>query len=192
MKSLPIAIALCLVCACGGPAQPAAAPPTGDPQNPVPPPGSDPSAIPNSDPNVSPPNPPGNNLKPSAPSSSLDVLPDGSNFIAAPRAPGRAIPSRNNVLGAPALPVSSVVPEGNLLFVSSEDMGDFRLTAQVRQTLMRDPELTITAKNIQIRVVDGQVILNGIVNSQSERAAIMAGARRVAGADHVTGLLAVR
>lgn len=69
---------------------------------------------------------------------------------------------------------------------------DRRLTQQVRQALMKDNSLSFTAKNVKIITVNGKVTLRGPVNTEQERAAIDAAAKKVAGAGQVENLLELK
>ena len=59
---------------------------------------------------------------------------------------------------------------------------DRKVTQQIRQDLMKDKSLSFTAKNVKIITVKGKVTLRGPVNNDTERSAIEAAARKVAGA----------
>ncbi len=59
---------------------------------------------------------------------------------------------------------------------------DLKITQQIRQAVMADGSLSFTAKNVKIITVKGKVTLRGPVNTEAERSAIEAAARKVAGA----------
>lgn len=59
---------------------------------------------------------------------------------------------------------------------------DLKITQQIRQAVMGDSSLSFTAKNVKIITVKGKVTLRGPVNTDAERSAIEAAARKVAGA----------
>jgi len=59
---------------------------------------------------------------------------------------------------------------------------DLKITQQIRQAVMADGSLSFTAKNVKIITVKGKVTLRGPVNNDTERSAIEAAARKVAGA----------
>ncbi len=59
---------------------------------------------------------------------------------------------------------------------------DLDITQQIRKAVMADGSLSFTAKNVKIITVKGKVTLRGPVNSDAERSAIEAAARKVAGA----------
>lgn len=58
---------------------------------------------------------------------------------------------------------------------------DRELTASIRKALMSDDALFITALNIRILAVDGEVTLRGFVNSDREKTLIGKKARQIAG-----------
>jgi len=58
---------------------------------------------------------------------------------------------------------------------------DRKLTQQIRQELMKDKNLSFTAKNVKIITINGKVTLRGPVKTEAERTAIEAAARRAAG-----------
>lgn len=59
---------------------------------------------------------------------------------------------------------------------------DREITQKIRKAVVADDSLSFTAKNVKIITIDGKVTLRGPVESSSERAAIGAAAKRVAGA----------
>jgi len=62
----------------------------------------------------------------------------------------------------------------------SETTADRELTRRLRQAVVEDDSLSLQAKNIQIITIDGKVTLRGEVNTEAERAAILAKAKRFA------------
>jgi len=69
---------------------------------------------------------------------------------------------------------------------------DLKITQQIRQAVMADSSLSFTAKNVKIITQSGRVTLRGPVNSEKERGAIEAAARRVAGAVEVDNQIEVK
>ena len=54
----------------------------------------------------------------------------------------------------------------------SNSPADLKITQAIRQALMKDSELSMTAKNIKIITANGQVTLRGPVKSAQEKAKI--------------------
>jgi hyperosmotically inducible protein len=73
-----------------------------------------------------------------------------------------------------------------------ENETDLKITQQIRQAVMADKSLSFTAKNVKIITQGGKVTLRGPVNSEQERSAIEAAARKVAGATQVDNQLEVK
>jgi osmotically-inducible protein OsmY len=73
----------------------------------------------------------------------------------------------------------------------SEAAGDREMTQKVRQAVMDDDDLSMTAKNIKIITVDGAVTLRGPVKSEQERSEILAKAEQIAGSGRVHNFLEV-
>lgn len=69
---------------------------------------------------------------------------------------------------------------------------DLNITQQIRQAVMADGSLSFTAKNVKIITQGGKVTLRGPVNTQQERNAIAAAARKVAGVTQVDNQLEVK
>lgn len=63
----------------------------------------------------------------------------------------------------------------------SETQADLELTRRIRKALIEDESLSLMAKNIQIVTVDGQVTLQGRVNTAEEASRILVKARTLAG-----------
>jgi len=61
-----------------------------------------------------------------------------------------------------------------------ENAADLKITQKIRQAVMADDSLSLTAKNSKIITQDGHVTLRGPVKSAAERNAIAAHANRVA------------
>jgi|SRR6188474_879645 hyperosmotically inducible periplasmic protein len=68
---------------------------------------------------------------------------------------------------------------------------DTKLTQSIRQLVMDDEALSMTAKNIKIIAIDGKVTLRGPVKSEAEKAAIAAKAEQVAGPSQVDNQLEI-
>jgi osmotically-inducible protein OsmY len=71
----------------------------------------------------------------------------------------------------------------------SETEADRTLTQRIRQAVVADDALSITAKNIKIITVDGVVTLRGPVKTLQEKNTIEAKAQQIAGADKVNSQL---
>jgi hypothetical protein len=69
---------------------------------------------------------------------------------------------------------------------------DLKITQQIRQAVVADSSLSFTAKNVKIITSNGRVTLRGPVNSDQERQAIDASARKVVGATNVDNQLEVK
>jgi hyperosmotically inducible protein len=73
----------------------------------------------------------------------------------------------------------------------SSRKADVDLTRRVRQAVVKDKSLSITAKNIKIITNNGVVTLRGPVKSEQERDKIAAKAQQIAGANQVENHLEV-
>jgi hyperosmotically inducible protein len=73
----------------------------------------------------------------------------------------------------------------------SESEADRTLTQRVRQAVMADDSLSMTAHNVKIISVDGVVTLRGPVNSTQEKTNIDAKAQQIAGATKVKNQLEI-
>ena len=71
----------------------------------------------------------------------------------------------------------------------SESEQDRKLTQQIRQAIVADDSLSMTAHNVKIITVDGVVTLRGPVKNAEERNAIGAKAVKIAGAGKVQNKL---
>ena len=67
-----------------------------------------------------------------------------------------------------------------------------RITAAIRDGLMGDPAMSVTAKNVKVITVGKKVTLRGPALSDQEKAAIGALAQRTAGVNEVDNLLEVK
>jgi len=76
-------------------------------------------------------------------------------------------------------------------FDQSESKADRKLTQQIRQALMKDTLLTLTAKNIKIITVHGKVTLRGPVRREQEKEEIARKAAQIAGANNVMNQIEV-
>ena len=70
-------------------------------------------------------------------------------------------------------------------FDQSESKTDRRLTQQIRQALVKDSLLSVTARNIKIITVHGRVTLRGPVRREQEKEEIARQAAHIAGAQNV-------
>ncbi len=69
---------------------------------------------------------------------------------------------------------------------------DIKITQAIRQAIVNDKSLTITAKNIKIITIDGKVTLRGPVNSAEEKTKINDLAKTAAGTNPVDNQLEVK
>jgi osmotically-inducible protein OsmY len=74
----------------------------------------------------------------------------------------------------------------------SNSSADLKLTQAIRQALMKDSELSMTAKNIKIITDNGQVTLRGPVKNAQEKAKIDQLARSAAGGAKIDDQLDVK
>ena len=74
----------------------------------------------------------------------------------------------------------------------SNSSGDLKITQAIRQALMKDSELSTTAKNIKIITDNGQVTLRGPVKNAQEKAKIDQLARSAAGGAKIDDQLDVK
>jgi len=68
---------------------------------------------------------------------------------------------------------------------------DLEITQRIRQAILDDQALSVSAENIKIITIDGKVTLRGPVKSEAEKAAIVAKAQQVAGTTQVDDQLEV-
>jgi osmotically-inducible protein OsmY len=68
---------------------------------------------------------------------------------------------------------------------------DVSLTAKIRKAIVDDKTLSIAAHNVKIISENGNVTLRGQVNSEDERAAVVAKAQEIAGSANVSDQLTV-
>lgn len=68
---------------------------------------------------------------------------------------------------------------------------DVKLTAKIRQALVKDKKLSTYAHNVKIITENGQVVLKGPVKSEAEKQDVESKAGRIAGADRVRSELEV-
>jgi len=73
----------------------------------------------------------------------------------------------------------------------SNSSADLKTTQAVRRALMKDSELSTTAKNIKVITANGQVTLRGPVNNAQEKAKIDQIARSAAGGAQIVDQLDV-
>ncbi len=69
---------------------------------------------------------------------------------------------------------------------------DIKITASIRQAVVADDSLSLTAKNVKIITAAGQVVLRGPVNSAEEKTKIETLAKAVAGEAKVASQLEVK
>jgi osmotically-inducible protein OsmY len=69
---------------------------------------------------------------------------------------------------------------------------DLKITQAIRQAIVKDKSLTMTAKNVKIITASGQVTLRGPVNSAEEKARIEQFAQSAAGGAKVDNQLEVK
>ena len=74
----------------------------------------------------------------------------------------------------------------------SNSSTDLKITQAIRQALMKDSELSMTAKNIKIITDNGQVTLRGPVKNAQEKAKIDQLARSAAGGAKIIDQLDVK
>ena len=72
-----------------------------------------------------------------------------------------------------------------------ENAGDRDLARKIRQSLMKDKNLSTYAHNVKVIAQDGQVTIKGPVRSDDERRTVEAKAIEVAGAGHVINEMSV-
>jgi hyperosmotically inducible periplasmic protein len=74
----------------------------------------------------------------------------------------------------------------------SNDPADIKVTQAIRQAIVKDKSLTMTAKNVKIITSGGQVVLRGPVKSAEEKSKIEAAAKAAAGDAKVDNQLEVK
>jgi hyperosmotically inducible protein len=74
----------------------------------------------------------------------------------------------------------------------SNNSADLKITQAIRQALMKDGELSMTAKNIKIITDNGEVTLRGPVKNAQEKAKIDQLARSAAGGANIVDQLDVK
>jgi osmotically-inducible protein OsmY len=74
----------------------------------------------------------------------------------------------------------------------SNSPADLKITQAIRQALMKDGELSTTAKNIKVITSNGQVTLRGPVKTAQEKAKIDQLAKSAAGGAHIDDQLDVK
>ena len=74
----------------------------------------------------------------------------------------------------------------------SNSPADLKITRAIRQALMKDSELSMTAKNIKVITANGQVTLRGPVKTAQEKAKIDQLAKSAAGGAHIDDQLDVK
>ncbi len=74
----------------------------------------------------------------------------------------------------------------------SNSSADLKVTQAIRQALMKDSELSTTAKNIKVITANGQVTLRGPVKTAQEKAKVDQIARSAAGGAQIIDQLDVK
>jgi hyperosmotically inducible protein len=74
----------------------------------------------------------------------------------------------------------------------SNSSADLKITQAIRQALMKDRELSTTAKNIKVITANGQVTLRGPVKTAQEKAKVDQIARSAAGGAQIDDQLDVK
>ena len=74
----------------------------------------------------------------------------------------------------------------------SNSPADLKITQAIRQALMKDTELSMTAKNIKVITANGHVTLRGPVTTAQEKAKIDQLAKSAAGGAHIDDQLDVK
>jgi len=74
----------------------------------------------------------------------------------------------------------------------SNSSADLKITQAIRQALMKDGELSMTAKNIKVITANGQVTLRGPVKTAQEKAKIDQLAKSAAGGAQIDDQLDVK
>src|SRR6266700_1111600 len=74
----------------------------------------------------------------------------------------------------------------------SNSSADLKITQAIRQALMKDNELSTTAKNIKVITANGHVTLRGPVKTAQEKAKIAQLAKSAAGGAHIDDQLDVK
>jgi len=74
----------------------------------------------------------------------------------------------------------------------SNSPADLKTTQAIRQALMKDGELSTTAKNIKVNTANGQVTLRGPVKTEQEKAKIDQIAKSAAGGAQIDDQLDVK
>ncbi len=74
----------------------------------------------------------------------------------------------------------------------SNSSADLKITQAIRRALMKDPELSTTAKNIKVITANGQVTLRGPVKTAQEKAKIDQIAKSAAGGAQIDDQLDIK
>src|SRR5438045_7936529 len=74
----------------------------------------------------------------------------------------------------------------------SNSSADLKITQAIRQALMKDDHLSMTAKNIKVITANGQVTLRGPVKTAQEKSKIDQLAKSAAGGAHIDDQLDVK
>jgi hyperosmotically inducible protein len=74
----------------------------------------------------------------------------------------------------------------------SQDEGDIRITADIRQAITGDDSLSVNAHNVKIITRNGMVTLRGPVDSEAEKTKLQAIAQKVSGVSQVDNQLEIK
>jgi len=74
----------------------------------------------------------------------------------------------------------------------SNNSADLKTTQAIRQAIVKDSQLSMTAKNIKVITANGQVTLRGPVNTAEEKAKVDQIARSAAGGAQIVNQLDVK
>ncbi len=89
---------------------------------------------------------------------------------------------------APAFPQDTEVTADQ----ASQKRSDVEIMRNIRQSIVADDMLSMTGKNVKVIAIDGEVTLRGQVNSEEERANIIAKAAATVGEDNVIDKLTLK
>ena len=83
-------------------------------------------------------------------------------------------------------------PEAMTADQQSNAKSDLTLTSEIRQAVVKDQSLSMTAHNVKIISANGRVTLRGPVDSRKEKIVIASKARAIAGKRNVDNQLEVK
>jgi hyperosmotically inducible periplasmic protein len=108
-------------------------------------------------------------------------------FAADPATKGKAAESAPDNTGRNVRDRGATLTSGD----QSESKADITTTQKIRQAVMADKSLSMTAHNVKIITVDGVVTLRGPVKTDAERTNIASKATELAGSGKVQNYLEV-